>query len=98
MFQLGYFAFSQANPIVDRGNLGQSVNDREALRTALVAAQESAAVHILLECCLPRDDSEKVRTTQSLFIDEFLIYVITPNLIKLCRLCISAFIIRAWDA
>ena len=33
--------------------------EREELRAALIGVQESAAVQILLECCVPRD-SEKV--------------------------------------
>ena len=36
------------------GQQGQSGVEREELRLALLAAQDSAAVQILLECCLPR--------------------------------------------
>ena len=41
---------------------GQVVNlqEREELKNALVAAQESAAIQILLESCLPLQD-EKVK-------------------------------------
>lgn len=43
----------------DKGGGIAADTDREELRLALVAAQESAAVQILLECCLPTD-REKV--------------------------------------
>lgn len=52
--------FAQINPVVDKTGQTQSTDDREKLRGALIAAQESAAVQILLECCLPKDDNEKV--------------------------------------
>lgn len=34
--------------------------NREELRVALVAAQESAALQILLECCLPQSEQEEI--------------------------------------
>ena len=49
----------QANPVVDKSGQIQPTAEREELKNALLAAQESAAVQILLENCLPRD-SEKV--------------------------------------
>lgn len=39
-------------PLVDKSGQLQSENEREELKTALVASQESAAVQILLEACL----------------------------------------------
>lgn len=41
---------------------GQLVSSEECekLRSALVTAQESAAVQLLLECCLPRNEAERV--------------------------------------
>ena len=48
------------NPTTDKSGQVASSKDREELRLALVAAQESAAIQILLECCLPMDEQEKV--------------------------------------
>ncbi|EEC07439.1 integrator complex subunit, putative, partial [Ixodes scapularis] len=39
----------------EKGSAAEADKDREDLRLALVAAQESAAVQILLECCLPTE-------------------------------------------
>lgn len=39
-------------PLLDKSGQLQSENEREELKTALVASQESAAVQILLEACL----------------------------------------------
>ena len=39
---------------------GASNHDREELKNALIAAQESCAVQILLESCLPVSHSDKV--------------------------------------
>ena len=41
----------------------QGESEREELKNALIAAQESAAVQILLECCLPRGEEEQVSVT-----------------------------------
>jgi len=45
---------------VDKSGQLVSSEECEKLRSALVAAQESAAVQLLLECCLPRDEAERV--------------------------------------
>ena len=50
----------QVNPLVDKAGQPVSSEECEKLRSALVAAQESAAVQLLLECCLPRDEAERV--------------------------------------
>jgi len=50
----------QVNPLVDKSSELVSSEECEKLRSALVAAQESAAVQLLLECCLPRDEAERV--------------------------------------
>lgn len=47
------------NPLMDRTGHLQSEQERDELKTALVASQESAAVQILLEACL---ETEKDRT------------------------------------
>lgn len=46
------------HPMLERAGLLECEKDREDLRTALVAAQESAAVQILLECCLPTEEDQ----------------------------------------
>lgn len=51
----------QMNPVVEKSSQDFPLTDREELRMALVAAQESAAIQIILECCLPKDRKEKVR-------------------------------------
>ena len=45
---------------MDKSSQLVSSEECEKLRSALVAAQESAAVQLLLECCLPRDEAERV--------------------------------------
>jgi len=45
---------------VDKSGQLVSSEECEKLRSALVAAQESAAVQLLLECCLPLNDAEQV--------------------------------------
>lgn len=54
-------SYIQMNPDIDDNKSGQTstVKEREELRLALVAAQESAAVQMLLECCLPMNEQEK---------------------------------------
>lgn len=47
----------QTNPVLD--NASQNEQERRDLKNALIAAQDSAVVQILLECCLPKD-TEKV--------------------------------------
>jgi hypothetical protein len=48
-------------------NANQKGNsDQEELKTALIAAQESAAVQILLEACLPRPEDQVWRTILSI--------------------------------
>lgn len=48
------------NPMLEKTGLLESEKDREDLRLALVAAQESAAVQILLECCLPTEEDKVI--------------------------------------
>lgn len=62
------------NPDIDDNKSGQTstVKEREELRLALVAAQESAAVQMLLECCLPMNEQEKVDGTLYVFYHNFL--------------------------
>lgn len=55
------------NPLVDKSSQLVSSEECEKLRSALVAAQESAAVQLLLECCLPRDEAERVSFLLTLF-------------------------------
>jgi len=56
----------QANPIPKRsqtanGNTGLNMEqEREELRLALSAAQESAAIQLLLEICLPTKQDKQV--------------------------------------
>lgn len=47
------------NPIVDRNTMSQLSNEteREDLKNALVQAQESASIQILLEACVPNGNS-----------------------------------------
>ncbi len=45
---------------------GVNIQEREELRSALIAAQESAAVQVLLECCLPKPE-EQVLTVPATF-------------------------------
>lgn len=47
-------------PLQDKVGLIQSENEREELRTALVASQESAAVQILLEACLETEEDRNI--------------------------------------
>lgn len=42
-----------------------SAQEREELRIALTATQESAAIQILLEMCLPTDEDRKVYLKRS---------------------------------
>ncbi|XP_052866771.1 integrator complex subunit 2 [Anopheles cruzii] len=48
-------------PLIDIGNQVKTDNDREELKLALIASQESVAVQILLEACL---ENEEDRTKQ----------------------------------
>jgi len=45
---------------MDKSGQFASSEECEKLRSALVTAQESAAVQLLLECCLPCSDDERV--------------------------------------
>lgn len=47
-------------PLQDKLGAVQSETDREELKTALVASQESAAVQILLEACLETDEDRTI--------------------------------------
>ena len=42
------------NPILD--NASQNEQERRDLKNALIMAQDSAVIQILLECCLPKQD------------------------------------------
>jgi len=42
------------NPILD--NASQNEQERRDLKNALIMAQDSAVIQILLECCLPKVD------------------------------------------
>jgi len=61
--------------------------DREELRMALITAQESSAIQILLECCLPSDDSEEderlSQVQQLIGVHLHQIFIADPNLAKL---------------
>lgn len=46
----------QEKPLFDKDGQIQSEEEREQLKTSLVASQESAAVHILLEVCLSSEN------------------------------------------
>lgn len=46
-----------SNPILE--NAAQAERERHDLKSALIAAQESAIIQILLECCLPREDEQR---------------------------------------
>lgn len=46
-----------SNPILE--NAAQAERERHDLKSALIAAQESAIIQILLECCLPREDDQR---------------------------------------
>nr|XP_037279822.1 LOW QUALITY PROTEIN: integrator complex subunit 2-like [Rhipicephalus microplus] len=80
-----------APPGLDKG-CSEAEKDREELRLALVAAQESAAVQILLECCLPTDaeksgsdgflmDLREVRTLVCTHLHQM--FIADPNLVRL---------------
>lgn len=79
------------HPMHDKTGLLESEKDREDLRTALCATQESAAVQILLECCLPTDDDNKysglltnLREIQSLICSHLhQVFISEPSLAKL---------------
>lgn len=46
-----------SNPIMD--NAAQAERERQDLKSALIAAQESAIIQILLECCVPTDEEQR---------------------------------------
>ncbi|XP_054712295.1 integrator complex subunit 2-like [Uloborus diversus] len=78
-------------PMLEKTGLLETEKDREDLRTALVAAQESAAVQILLECCLPTEEDQKetglltnLREIQSLICSHLhQVFISEPSLAKL---------------
>lgn len=49
----------QEKPLLDKDGQMQSEEEREQLKTSLVASQESAAVHILLEVCLSSENDTR---------------------------------------
>jgi len=61
--------------------------DREELKVALIAAQESAAIQVLLEACLPRypeEDSLVLKQVQNLICTNLhQVFISDPNLVKL---------------
>lgn len=64
--------------------------DREELKVALIAAQESASIQILLEVCLPRDEEcdtgllNPLREVQGLICTHLhQVFIADPNLVKL---------------
>uniref|UniRef100_A0A131XRZ2 Putative integrator complex subunit 2 n=3 Tax=Ixodes ricinus TaxID=34613 RepID=A0A131XRZ2_IXORI len=76
----------------EKGSAAEADKDREDLRLALVAAQESAAVQILLECCLPteaekmKDDGflTDLREVQTLVCTHLhQVFISDPNLVRL---------------
>lgn len=70
---------------------GEEEKDREELRIALLAAQESAAVQILLECCLITEDDVKSNVSKAYITEvQNLIcshlhqtFILDPNIAKL---------------
>ena len=64
---LNYTFFPQANPINSEkpGGVAQ-IQEQEELKNALIGAQESAAVQMLLEICLPTE-ADKVRANYFYF-------------------------------
>ncbi|XP_067132285.1 integrator complex subunit 2 isoform X1 [Centruroides vittatus] len=79
------------HPSIDKVNQVDTDKNREELRSALVASQESAAVQILLECCRPSpEDKEKngllteLREVQSLICSHVhQVFISDPHLAKL---------------
>lgn len=51
-------------PLLDKGGQIQSETEREDLRTALVASQESASVQMLLEACIETDEDRQIAGRQ----------------------------------
>lgn len=74
----------QENPIIDRSTSSQVTNDveRDELKNALIAAQESAAVQILLEAGLSKADSH-VREVKLICSYLHETFINDPNLAKL---------------
>ncbi|KAL3858011.1 hypothetical protein ACJMK2_012627 [Sinanodonta woodiana] len=54
----------QSNPVMDNNN--QIELERQELKNALLAAQDSAIIQILLECCLPKPGEESYPEEDSL--------------------------------
>ena len=80
----------QENPIIERTPSSQVTNDleREELKNALIAAQESAAVQILLEAGLSgaEDHVKEVKLICSYLHETF---INDPNLAKLVHFQVS---------
>lgn len=81
----------QDKPLTEKIGQLSSETEREDLRTALVAGQESAAVQILLEACLETEDDKEtpgqmwsLREIQSI-ICSYLhqVFIADPSLAKL---------------
>lgn len=78
-------------PLLEKTGQLEGEKDREELRLALVAVQESAAVQILLECCLPVEDDKmstdlltNLREIQSIICSHLhQVFICEPNLAKL---------------
>ncbi|XP_064613118.1 LOW QUALITY PROTEIN: integrator complex subunit 2-like [Liolophura sinensis] len=81
----------QAHPILDKSAQVSCELEREDLKHALISAQESAAVQILLECCVRGDNSQlntgelsNLRETQGLICSHLhQMFISDPNLVKL---------------
>ena len=80
----------QENPIIERSQSSQVTNDmeREELRIALIAAQESAAVQILLEAGLT-DAETNIREVKLICAYLHETFINDPNLAKLVHFQVS---------
>ncbi|XP_022248205.1 LOW QUALITY PROTEIN: integrator complex subunit 2-like [Limulus polyphemus] len=79
------------HPLLEKTGPLEGEKDREDLKHALMMAQESAAVQILMECLLPMDEENKseglltrLREVQSLICSHFhQVFIADPHLVKL---------------
>ena len=55
----------QSNPVLDGNN--QIEQDRQELKNALLAAQESAVIQILLEYCQAKQDEKQVSRLEPVY-------------------------------
>ncbi|XP_053213228.1 LOW QUALITY PROTEIN: integrator complex subunit 2-like [Panonychus citri] len=69
--------------------LTEEEKDREELRIALITAQESSAIQLLLECCLPNEEEKngnqiklkKIKKLVGVHLHQ--VFIADPNLVKL---------------